>query len=230
MEELSVRQLRVLVLALAGALAVTVEATAAPITVHNTGVNASNILVAAGLPTAFWTLLSAPAGATEVVGSNPFAFTHPAYAPNTATSGWVSPAASGNASVGNFSNPALYVYALIINLTGLTPATAAITGNFATDNTGFINVNGGTTVATSSYAGFGSLTSFTMNSGFVAGLNTIQVGVWNQGNPTAFHVQFTSATASPVSSVPEPSSLSLLGFSMVALAAFRRKMATRAAR
>ena len=36
---------------------------AGPITVHNTGVNASDVLVAAGASTSFWTLSAKPAGA-----------------------------------------------------------------------------------------------------------------------------------------------------------------------
>jgi hypothetical protein len=163
------------------------------LTVHNTGVDASDALVSPGAQTTYWTLLSAPGGATEAVGSNPFRYYIGAYAADSATSAWVSPAASGNASV-----TGLYVYRMLVDLTGVDPATAVITGQFSTDNDGFIRVNGGANAATSGFAGFGSLTSFTLNSGFIAGMNSIEVGVNNGGNPTALRVQFSSATAAPI--------------------------------
>lgn len=204
-----------------------VIAAAAPITVHNTGVDASDVVVGAGQATAFWRLLSAPIGATEAIGSNPFAYFHPAYAADSATSKWVSPNASGNASVSGPGGPgdfsALYVYELQVDLTGFVPSSAVIAGAFATDNTGFIRLNGGPSVATSGYAGFGSLTSFILNSGFVAGVNSVQVGVYNQGNPTALRVQITSATADAgTEDVPEPASVALVGLGVVAIATRRR--------
>lgn len=161
--------------------------------VHNTGVNTSDVLVSPGAQTSFWTLLSAPPTATEVGGQNAFRYRTGVYAPDTGTSAWVSTAASGNASASGY-----YVYQLLVDLTGVDPATAVITGQFSTDNEGFIRVNGGTNAATSSFSGFTAMTSFTLNSGFIAGINSIQVGANNAGNPTAFHVLFTSATASPI--------------------------------
>jgi hypothetical protein len=175
----------------AAALLFPVIASAAPITVHNTGVDALDALVGYGQTAAFWQLLAAPSGATEVLGSSPAAFDHPAYAPNTTTSQWV---AHNN---GNVSVTGIYTYALTIDLTGLDHTTAVISGLFATDNEGFISVNGGPAAATTGYEDFAALTAFTLNSGFIAGLNTIQLSVNNAGNPTAFHVNFTSATANP---------------------------------
>lgn len=47
---------------------------AATITLHNTGVNSSDVLVAAGAATSFWTLSAEPVGASEAIGSNPFRY------------------------------------------------------------------------------------------------------------------------------------------------------------
>ncbi|MEO6222222.1 MAG: hypothetical protein ABIP90_03160 [Vicinamibacterales bacterium] len=163
------------------------------LTVHNTGVNSSDVLVSPGAQTAYWTLLSAPPSASETVGQNAFRYYTGSYAADSATSAWVSMAASGNASVDG-----VYVYQLMVDLTGVNPATAVITGQFGTDNDGFIRVNGGPNAATQGFSGFGTLTNFTLNSGFVAGMNSIQVGANNGGNPTAFRVQFLSATAAPI--------------------------------
>ena len=213
---------RFLVAAVAWLLFGMQAAISAPIVVHNTGVDASDALVAPGAQAAFWTLLTAPAGATETTGSATFRFRHPFYAPDTSTSAWVSMNANGDASVVGF-----YVYQLLVDLTGLDPSTAMITGQFGTDNAGFIRVNGGPNEATLGSGDFGTLTSFTLDSGFISGINSIQVGVNNEGNPTAFHVQFASATADAVggAALPEPGSLLLLGFSLASLAFVRRKRA-----
>jgi hypothetical protein len=187
-------------------------AAATSITVHNTGVNASNSLVAPGAQASFWALSAKPAAAVETIGSNPFRYFNGAYFADTATAAWVSPQADGNAGPAG-----TYTYDLVIDLTGLDPATASITGNFGTDNDGSISLNGNPPVATTGVASFGAPTPFTMNSGFVAGLNTIHLNVNNQGDPTAFFVAFTSAAtgggvqvAVPALSWPVLAALALL--------------------
>ena len=95
-----------------------------------------------------------------------------------------------------------YVYRLPVDLTGIDPTTVVIAGQFATDNDGFIRVNGGANAATTAFAGFGSMTNFTLNSGFINGVNSIEVGVNNGGNPTSIHVLFTQATGTPITGVP----------------------------
>jgi hypothetical protein len=214
-----------LLLTMLAAAVIPCAAIAAPIAVHNTGVNGSNVLVAAGAQASFWTLAAEPAGASEAIGSNPFRYHNPAYFADTATAAWVAPTASGNAGVGGF-----YTYALTFDLTGLDPTTAAISGIYGTDNDGSISLNGNAPVATTGFAAFGGTTAFSINSGFVAGLNTIDVRMNNGGDPTAFFVQFNSATASPLSSgVPEPATglplcLGLLG---VIVLSFVRRTAAR---
>jgi hypothetical protein len=165
-------------------------ALAAPITVHNTGVNASDVLVAPGAQASFWTLSAEPAEALEAIGSNPFRYFNVAYFADTATAAWVAPQGSGNAGLNG-----IYTYDLVIDLTGFNPATASIVGTFGTDNDGSISLNSNPLAATTGVAAFGAPTPFTINSGLVAGLNTIHVQVDNLGDPTAFFVSFTSASA-----------------------------------
>lgn len=206
-------------LAILAAVLFPIAAAAAPITVHNTGVDATDTLVAPGAQTTFWTLLSAPPGAAEAVGSDPFRF-NCCYVADSGVSAWVAPNANGAASVDG-----IYIYELLVNLATFDLSTVSITGMFSTDNDGFIRVNGGANAATTGFADFGSLHPFTLNSGFNQGFNSIQVGVNNGGNPTAFRVEFSSAEGRPLdaTAVPEPASLLLVGSGIAGLAARRRR-------
>lgn len=211
------------VLAIVAAVLFPIAALAAPITVHNTGVDLSDTLVAYGAQTEFWTLASAPVGATEVIGSDPFRF-NCCYIADSLESAWVSPAASGNASVGG-----VYVYQLLVDLTGFDLSTVSIAGAFSTDNDGFIRVNGGAAAATTGFADFNAMHAFLLDSDFIAGINSIQVGVNNGGNPTAFRVEFSEATGRPIdpTAVPEPASLLLVGSGIAGMIARRRRQRSR---
>jgi hypothetical protein len=212
-------------LALVAAVLFPVAALAAPITVHNTGVDSTDALVAPGGEADFWTLLSAPAGATEAVGSSTYRF-NCCYVADSLDSAWVAPAPSGNASVNG-----IYVYELLVDLTGFDLSSVNITGMFSTDNDGFIRVNDGASAATTGFADFGSLHAFTLNAGFIAGMNSIQVGVNNGGNPTAFRVEFSDATGrlTDATVVPEPASLLLFGSGIAGVIARRRRQRSHSA-
>jgi hypothetical protein len=116
----------------------------------------------------------------------------------------------------------------MFDLTGLDPSTAVITGSWASDNGAKMYFNDEhkyNPVSTSS--GYASLTGFTIDRGFVAGINWLLFEVTNDPwgpdpfiNPTGLLVNITSATAEPV---PEPSTLLLLGAGLAGFGFMRRR-------
>jgi hypothetical protein len=204
-----------------------VQAEAASIPgVYSTGVDNSNALVAYGGVDPHYTLTTsadpgflAPRG---TVVNFPSSYTFYNWVPNTASSQWI-----GLQSQANYYSSGLYAYDITFDLTGLNPATAVIAGRFAADNNAVIYLNGANTGITTPTLGFSSFTPFTISSGFLPGLNTLEFQVTNYadvatfGGPTGLQVQFAGGTADPV---PEPASLLLFGFGLVGIAGIRRKI------
>ncbi|HEX4811054.1 MAG TPA: hypothetical protein VH325_19095 [Bryobacteraceae bacterium] len=180
-----------------------------PISITNTGESAGTALPV-GVTDPNYTLISAPAGVplTALTTSS-----NPAWVSNNSTTDWISPGTSGgtNWPVGN------YDYQTTFSLAGLNPATAQLSVSWASDNNGCIFLNGVNTGDCTAFAGFGSLTAFSITSGFTSGVNTLDFIVANGGttpSPTGVFAEI-SGTAS---TVPEPSSLPLLlGFSFAGL-------------
>jgi hypothetical protein len=109
--------------------------------------------------------------------------------------------------------PGTYTYTETFDLSAYILSTVVLTGGFASDNSAVVSLNGSGTLATS--PGFTSLTSFTISTGFVAGLNTIQFVVTNASgttnNPTGLIVNLSGAGTQIA---PEPASLAFVGFGL----------------
>ena len=200
-------------LALAGS-----SVSAAPIAVFSTGTTGTGALAAVGTPDAHYLITAGPTGAQSAfVGSNPPS----TYVGNTSTSQFIGLTSnlSADAPAGT------YDYTTTFSLANLVASTAQISGAIASDNSVTILLNG-TNVG--SFTGFGSLQSFAITSGFVAGVNTLVFQVVNAPltivatNPTALQVNITSATAT--SAVPEPASLAMLSMGLIAVVGVSRRM------
>ena len=212
------RSYRALAYILACGLVPVSSAFGSTIGISNTGESSGGTALPVGTLDPHYTLISAPSGVPlTATAETP----NGAYTANTATADWIGPSSNGNDSfaVGN------YDYRTTFSLTGDNPATAQLSGSWASDNNACIYLNGVNTGDCTPFAGFSSLTSFSITSGFVAGTNTLDFVVTNGGGPTGVFAE-VSGTASPVSATtPEPASWMLAASGVLALGGFvRRRM------
>jgi hypothetical protein len=109
------------------------------------------------------------------------------------------------------------------NLTGFDPSTASITGQWAADDyLDAIKINGVSIGAITNYPGienWASFHPFTINSGFTAGLNTLDFVVEDAGGIAGFRINSLSGTAQPV---PEPSTILGIGAILGTLPVLRK--------
>jgi hypothetical protein len=180
-------------------------------TLFNTGVDDNHNLLAAGAPDPHYQIIAAPspdvAGAADVVIDNGFPF-NGYWVHNDAISQWIAPHANENDTNGGVSEPVgNYTYQTTFDLTGFDPNTASISGQYTDDNTLVeVMLNGKDVgISSSSQTDFYTLHSFTISSGFVAGVNTLDFVVYNMPqtahpnngeNPSGFRVEMTG-TADP---------------------------------
>jgi hypothetical protein len=207
-----------------------VPAVAGVIQVYGTGLNASSGLLNPGDIDPHYVLVSGSPIPGPAYANTPFS----GWVGNTASSQWIGPVANVNSGAppqpgaeGCAAN-CNYDYRTTFDLTGLNPGTALLAGSWATDNSGQIWLNGVPTSNTLVEPGYHALFSFSITSGFVAGVNTLDFIVNNFGyppgdpngpgfpstNPTGLQVEFTTAQAS----VPEPGTIGMVLTVLVGLA------------
>lgn len=141
---------------------------------------------------------------------------------NSTTSQWLAPLANTSQTFDANSN-GIYTWRLIFDLSGFNASSATFSGQWATDNSGQILLNG--TALANPSTGFTSWASFSSTGGtFNAGLNYLDFVVTNLrqngGNPTGLRVEFLNSN---VTAVPEPGTLGLLMFGFAALGVSRRR-------
>lgn len=170
----------------------TTHAVAVPIPgLYNTGINDLGTPLALGVSDDHYIMTGPIPGAVAVSK-------HGLWTTAPAGSVWIAP------TNGNVSDPGgNYDYILTFDLTGLDPTSATVQGQWATDNDSEIFLNGVNTGNTRGLWGFTTLLDFTLSSGFVSGINTLEFRVINVPstalNPTGLlvanlHGETTTAT------------------------------------
>jgi hypothetical protein len=176
---------------------------AAPLTIFNTGVdNSGNAWAGAGVPDIHYSLIVQPGSATAVtVDANNYPILGGPWIANNAGSRWIGPAADSQGPPGN------YVYRTTFNVpNNAILSTVNVAGDWATDDPGTdIRINGASTGQTS--PSFTGLTPFSVTSGFVFGVNTLDFYITNAGGPTGLRVDHIAGSFQ----VPEPATLALVG-------------------
>jgi len=180
---------------------------------YNTGVDAGGNKLADGSAETHYLING---GGSAVV------YTHPAYL-TVGDAKFISAQSDGGYAV-NPNN-----YTLTFSLAGLNASTATISGKFAADNYASVYLNGNLIAAQPAqtiFENFQQLTSFSANSGFLAGLNTLRFEVTDTGPPSALLVSGLTGNAL---AVPEPAEWALLigGFAFAGMAARRRRQSVR---
>jgi hypothetical protein len=185
-------------------------------TLYDTGVGNNGAVLAGGAVDPHYALISS--ADPGYPGPNAYILNDGAaipsvYIPNSSTSKWIAPSANvAYVAAGN------YVYQTTFNLTGFNPATAEITGQWTMDDNGPSITLNGINIGVSQYA-FAACEvwqPFTISSGFVPGINTLDFTVGNAVLVTGLRVEMTGTA-----SVPEPGVLQLLSLVVVPFALFR---------
>jgi hypothetical protein len=204
------------------ALAMASAAHAGVIPIFNSGVNASGVSLPDGtLGDPHYILLTVPDGSTTElrVRTSVGGFPVGPWNGDSAISAWIGP--NNDSSVDGPGG--VYDYRTTFSLAGLLPATASLTGQWAVDNEGVgLLINGVLTGNPGPPGGF-VFGAFSVNSGFVDGVNTLDFLVNNDGGPIGLRVE-VSGTADAAGAVPEPASLVLFGAGFAVLCMFRRKL------
>jgi len=191
----------------------TVTASAVPISIFNTGVDAGGAVVAdQTVGDLNYSLISVPSGTMVVKAiTSASGFPIPPYISDSSLSRWIGP---NTADLDG--DPGDYIYRTTFDLTGLDPVSAVLTGRWAADDLGSDILINGTSTA-SAITGLGSFTTFSITSGFIAGINFLDFLVTNgpdpigsSNNPTALRVEI-SGSANALSVVPLPAALPLYG-------------------
>lgn len=200
-------------LSLAAAGLTPLGAFAAPISIFNTGVNA------AGVGLGGVALGGSDSHYSTALATAPIVVSNPAYVANNATSQWI-----WASRVEGFQT---YTFTTTFDLTGLDATTAVLNGLWGADNQGLdILLNGvstGDKLLGVVVQNFNKLHAFTLESGFLDGLNTLSFVIKNDGGPGAFRAQFVGTADEASNDVPEPGTLALVAVALLAAGALRRR-------
>lgn len=220
------RNILKLILTAVALVALPAISTAATIpTLFNTGVDASGNPLAIGSVDPHYQLISFPAGSgfssSTFVADTTQSPINTAWANPGANARWIGPT-TNVVNMASATTTGEYIYQTTFDLTGFDPASALINGQWTVDDTSLGIVLNGNDMGNSitGSGAFLTLKSFTLSTGFITGINTLQFKVTNAvvpdlTNPSGL-VVIMNGTANVV---PEPASIISIaaGISLVLL-------------
>lgn len=198
------------------ALSSSQQASAANIsTLYNTGVdNAENVLTDNTVDP-HYTLISGATSAPAYVATSAGGYPIGPWHGDSNLSAWIAPNTSTNGDSG-----ATYTYRTTFDLTGFNPASASFFGRWASDDYGVEIYLNGVAQNIADHPSYTTWSSFSVNSGFISGVNTLDFVVLNSGGgPTGLRVELKS-DASPV---PVPGAAWLMGSGLLGLFIKRKR-------
>ena len=189
---------------------------AASIQLYNTGVTGGGGLLGNVTADPHYSVIAAPGPFTTAYtgnGSDVSAMPWLADGPNSRWIG-VTP------WMGEWRTTGTYTFRTAFDLTGMIPSSASISLNIASDNTCDVYLNGVHAGITTPFAGFASFSAYSINTGFINGVNTLDFSVYEPGStPSGLRVELTGTA----NAVPEPTVVVLAGLAGLSLIAVRRK-------
>ena len=210
-------------------LGVAVEpARAALVSMVSTGVDDSGARLALGAADPHWRVVAGPgiaAPATAWVAPNQHPFGQYFERPDSAWI-WV----DSESAAGAVGEP--YTLELSIDLSNFNPATLSLSGFWGADNYGRILLNGASAIGSGELELVGVNTdhfnfghAFTINGGFVPGINRLSFEITDDSNPGGLNVYGLVVDAV---SVPEPGSLAIFSTALGLMGLARRRSGSRA--
>ena len=190
-------------------------AMAASIPVFNTGVNNSGGLLPNSAVDSHYSVIAAPGPYTTAFTGNGVVLPT-GWIAEGPTSRWI----GVTSFMGEWRPTGTYTFRTTFDLTGLDSSSASLSLSIASDNNCDVFLNGVHTGIATPFAGFSSFSSYSVNSGFLAGINTLDFSVFELGStPSGLRVELTGTA----NVVPEPTSVALIGLGGMMLFALRRK-------
>lgn len=200
---------------LAGLLAVA-SAAHADVGLYNTGVSASGTPLSNQSVDTHYSVSYNGSTSSPISFNSAQGYPFPYWLGDNSTSSWISP------TYNTVGDGGYYVYKTSFDLTGIDLSSAKIVGQYANDDplTG-MSINGNALAVNS--GSMGGWTGFTINSGFVSGVNNLEFTVYNHFGPTGLRVEYTGNNFT--AAVPEPEVLALVlsGLAIVGVTARRRR-------
>ena len=166
----------------------------------NTGVDDAHLPLGYLSVDPHYTLTGSPINGQPIAVTSPGSAPIPPWLANNSSSTWITPT-TNTVGPGATDGSAVYRYETQFDLTGLDPATAVITGQWSTDNSGIDILLNGVSTSQANPSQFGAWTSFGMNRGFVHGRNTLTFILSNgegeviPDGPTGLRVEMTGTAA-----------------------------------